>query len=73
MVLVVLIVPSLLWWIRHEEGILAAEAWVHSCHQAYGVAYAIVRLSNVYARYDATDRLVPHWLRCCHQGEPMVI
>ncbi|UCD64213.1 MAG: GDP-mannose 4,6-dehydratase, partial [Candidatus Zixiibacteriota bacterium] len=37
----------------------AAEALVHSYHECYGIRPVIVRLSNVYGRYDVSERAVP--------------
>ncbi|MBW8040402.1 MAG: NAD-dependent epimerase/dehydratase family protein [Planctomycetes bacterium] len=38
---------------------IAGEALVHAYEQCYGIEYVIVRFSNVYGRYDYTDRVVP--------------
>lgn len=37
----------------------AAEALIHSHHECYGIKPVIVRLSNVYGRYDISERAVP--------------
>ncbi len=37
----------------------ASEALIHSYHECYGIKPVIVRLSNVYGRFDASERAVP--------------
>ncbi len=37
----------------------ASEALVHSYHDCYGIKPVIVRLSNVYGRYDVSERVIP--------------
>ncbi|UCE23530.1 MAG: NAD-dependent epimerase/dehydratase family protein [Candidatus Zixiibacteriota bacterium] len=37
----------------------ASEALIHSYHECYGIKPVIVRLSNVYGRYDVSERAVP--------------
>jgi len=38
---------------------IAGEALIHAYEQCYGIEYVIIRFSNVYGRYDYSDRLVP--------------
>lgn len=38
---------------------IAGEAMIHAYEQCYGIQHVIVRFSNVYGRYDYSDRLVP--------------
>ena len=40
----------------------ASEALVHSYHDCYGIKPVIVRLSNVYGRYDVSERVIPLFL-----------
>ena len=40
----------------------ASEALVHSYHDCFGIKPAIVRLSNVYGRYDVSERVIPLFL-----------
>ncbi len=37
----------------------ASEALIHAYHECYGIKPVIVRLSNVYGRYDVSERAVP--------------
>ena len=37
----------------------ASEALIHSYHECYGIKPVIVRLSNVYGRFDVSERAVP--------------
>ncbi len=37
----------------------ASEALVHSYHDCYGIKAVIVRLSNVYGRFDVSERVIP--------------
>ena len=52
---------------------VAAEAWLHSYCRVYGISFVIVRLSNVYGMYDASDRLVPLWLQRISRAEPVEV
>ncbi|MEA1979822.1 MAG: NAD-dependent epimerase/dehydratase family protein, partial [candidate division Zixibacteria bacterium] len=36
-----------------------AEAMVHAYHECYGIKPVIIRFSNVYGRYDISERVVP--------------
>jgi len=38
---------------------IAGEALIHAYEQCYGMEYVIVRFSNVYGRYDYSDRVIP--------------
>lgn len=38
---------------------IAGEAMIHAYNQCYGIEYVIVRFSNVYGKYDYSDRVVP--------------
>ncbi len=40
----------------------AAEALIHACHECYGIKPVIARLSNVYGRYDVSERVIPVFL-----------
>ncbi|MCK4462571.1 MAG: NAD-dependent epimerase/dehydratase family protein [candidate division Zixibacteria bacterium] len=40
----------------------ASEALIHSYHDCYGIKPVIVRLSNVYGRYDVSERVIPLFL-----------
>jgi len=36
-----------------------AESLIHAYHECYGIRPVIVRLSNVYGRYDVSERVIP--------------
>ena len=38
---------------------ISGEAFVHSYHQCYNIDYVIIRFSNVYGKYDFSNRVVP--------------
>ncbi|MCK4302426.1 MAG: NAD-dependent epimerase/dehydratase family protein [candidate division Zixibacteria bacterium] len=40
----------------------AAEALIHAYHECYGIKPVIARLSNVYGRYDVSERVIPVFL-----------
>lgn len=52
---------------------IGGEALVHSYHQCYGIEFIIVRFSNVYGMYDATDRLIPLFIQKTLAGEPLTV
>lgn len=51
----------------------AGEAFVAAYGASYDVESVIVRFSNVYGRYDESERVVPLFIRKCLNGEPMTI
>jgi nucleoside-diphosphate-sugar epimerase len=42
---------------------MAAEAMIHAYNKAYDIDFVILRFSNVYGRYDDSDRVIPVWVR----------
>jgi len=38
---------------------IAGEALIHSYQQCYGIDFIIIRFSNVYGKYDFSDRVIP--------------
>jgi UDP-glucose 4-epimerase len=52
---------------------LAGEHLLAAYGTTYGLPWAVVRLSNVYGRYDLGDRFVPLTVRRLLAGEPPVI
>lgn len=42
---------------------MAAEALIHAYNKAYDIDFIILRFSNVYGRYDDSDRVIPVWIR----------
>lgn len=52
---------------------IAGEALVTAYRRCYGIDYVIFRFSNVYGKYDDTDRLVPICIERAKQGKDIVI
>jgi len=52
---------------------VGGEAFVHAYHQCYGLEYVIVRLSNVYGRYDESTRVVPRFIRFVAQDRDLPV
>jgi len=47
---------------------ISGEAMVHAYHQCYGIDYIIFRFSNVYGKYDNSDRLIPLFIKNTIKG-----
>jgi UDP-glucose 4-epimerase len=52
---------------------IGGEALVKSYSNCYDLETSIVRLSNVYGRYDASNRVVPLFIAQAHRGEGLVV
>ncbi len=52
---------------------VAGEGMTHAYASCYGIAPVIVRFSNVYGRYDDSNRLVPLFVRKTLAGEPLTV
>ncbi len=52
---------------------IAGEALVHSYRKCHGVNAVILRLSNVYGRYDEYDRVIPQFIRKMLIGEDVMV
>lgn len=52
---------------------IGGEALVRSYHLCYQIDSVIFRLSNVYGMYDKSDRLIPLFIRLCHEGSDLVV
>jgi len=52
---------------------LAGEAFVHAFHRCYGTDFVILRLSNVYGKYDESDRVVPLFIKLTKAGKDLVV
>ncbi len=50
-----------------------AEALIHSYAQCYGLKPVIVRLSNVYGRYDVSERVIPLFLYYAHRNRHITV
>jgi len=48
---------------------IADEALIHAYHRCFGIDYIIFRFSNVYGRYDESDRFVPLMIRKMRKNE----
>lgn len=52
---------------------VAMEALVCAYKQAYNLDYLIFRLSNVYGKYDKSDRVIPTWINAARNGEDLIV
>ena len=56
---------------------IAAETMLHAYACSYGLRYLVLRLSNVYGRYDndvdRMERVVPLFIRAIDRGEPVTV
>jgi len=52
---------------------IAGEALVHSYNLCYNMNYLIFRFSNVYGRYDNSDRVIPNFIKLCKNNEDLTI
>lgn len=49
------------------------ESMVHAYRECYGLSTCITRFSNVYGRYDDSDRVVPLFIAKSNQGQPLTV
>ena len=52
---------------------IGGEALVHSYLQCYGMDFLILRFSNVYGRYDDSDRVIPVFIEAAKQNKELVV
>jgi len=52
---------------------IAGEALIHAYNQCYGIDFVICRFSNVYGRYDYSDRVVPLFISRALKNEDIHI
>lgn len=52
---------------------ISGEALVEAYRRCYGLKAIILRFSNVYGKYDLSDRIIPHYLRTALKGDNMVV
>ncbi|WP_254768922.1 NAD-dependent epimerase/dehydratase family protein [Salinilacihabitans rarus] len=52
---------------------IGGESMVTAYGQCYDLTTTIVRLSNVYGRYDAADRVVPLFVARCHEDLDLIV
>ena len=52
---------------------IAGETMLESYNKVYGLAYVIIRYSNVYGMYDDSDRVIPLWIRRALKDQQLVV
>jgi len=52
---------------------LGSEAMVHAYGNCYGLNPVVVRLSNVYGRYDLSDRVIPKFIARAERDRELVV
>lgn len=52
---------------------IAGEALVSAYHYCYGIEYIILRFSNVYGKYDDSDRLIPLIIERMRKDEDIMV
>jgi UDP-glucose 4-epimerase len=52
---------------------IGGEALVHSYHQCYGIDFVILRFSNVYGKYDDSDRVIPVFIETANQNKDLIV
>jgi len=52
---------------------LGGEAFVQAFQQCYGISFIILRFSNVYGKYDDSDRLIPLYIQLAAAGKDLLV
>ena len=52
---------------------IGGEALVYAYHYCYDIEFAILRFSNVYGKYDDSDRVVPLFIERIRKGEDLIV
>jgi len=52
---------------------IGGEAFVYSYHKCYNINFVILRFSNVYGKYDESDRLVPLFIRLMKANKDLIV
>ena len=52
---------------------IGGEALVHAYHQCYDIDFVILRFSNVYGKYDDSDRVIPLFIKRAMQKEDLIV
>lgn len=52
---------------------LGVETLIHAYHHSYGIDYIIFRLSNVYGKYDESERVIPTWIKATKKREDLIV
>ncbi len=50
-----------------------SEALLHAYHECYGIEPVIVRLSNVYGRYDVSERVIPLFIYYAMRNRDLIV
>lgn len=50
-----------------------AEALINAYRRSFGLDNIILRLSNVYGKYDDSDRVIPTWIRATKAREDLIV
>lgn len=57
----------------YSSSKIAGEAYCHSYRNCYGIDMKIVRFSNVYGRYDYSNRFIPKTIKNIRESNPIEI
>ncbi len=57
----------------YSSSKILSEKEISACRKLYGLNYIIFRFSNVYGKYDQSDRLFPTMINKLKQDEPVII
>jgi len=52
---------------------LGGEAFIYAYHKCYDINFVILRFSNVYGKYDESDRVVPFFIRLTKASKDLII
>lgn len=52
---------------------IGGESMVQAYSECYGLSYCITRFSNVYGRYDDSDRVIPLFIERSSRGKPLTV
>lgn len=52
---------------------IGGEALVHAYYQCYDIDFVILRFSNVYGKYDDSDRVIPVFIARAKQNKDLII
>jgi UDP-glucose 4-epimerase len=52
---------------------ISGEALIHAYNQCYGIDFIILRFSNVYGKYDESDRVVPLFIKLTKEGKDLIV
>jgi UDP-glucose 4-epimerase len=52
---------------------ISGESLLNAYERCYGIESCVLRFSNVYGRYDASDRVVPLFIAQAHRGQDLTV